>query len=224
MRITTRLLNGALLLLWVLTVAAAAQEVSPDEKVTVETDLVLLRVTVSDRQGRAVLGLKQSDFRAFEDGVEQQVSFFNAEESPVSWGLVLDRSGSMAEMMREVYQAALHVIEEGTEHDEMFIVTFNSRPEVESEFTSDRHRLENSTLGLRAGGETALYDAVAFALDQPAELHPARVVLAVRDDHEHLLTVPAGLDLVEREGDRVVERGLAPGAQAERRVLQPVAV
>jgi Ca-activated chloride channel homolog len=186
MRITTRLLNGALLLLWVLTVAAAAQEVSPDEKVTVETDLVLLRVTVSDRQGRAVLGLKQSDFRAFEDGVEQQVSFFNAEESPVSWGLVLDRSGSMAEMMREVYQAALHVIEEGTEHDEMFIVTFNSRPEVESEFTSDRHRLENSTLGLRAGGETALYDAVAFALDKvKTGRHRKKVLVVVTDGEDN---------------------------------------
>ena len=184
MRVTTKLLPGILLL--ALAVAAVAQEVDPEEKVTVETDLVLLRVTVSDRQGRTVPGLKQGDFKAFEDGVEQPVSFFSAEESPVSWGLVLDRSGSMAEMMREVYSAALHVIEEGTEHDEMFIVTFNGRPEVESEFTSDRHRLENSTLGLRAGGETALYDAVAFALDKiKGGRHRKKVLVVVTDGEDN---------------------------------------
>lgn len=198
MRVTARLLVGALLLSWALAVAAGAQEVDPDEKVTVETDLVLLRVTVSDRQGRAVTGLKQTDFKAFEDGAEQPVSFFSAEESPVSWGLVLDRSGSMAEMMGEVYKAALHVIEEGTEHDEMFIVTFNGAPQVESEFTSDRHRLENSTLGLRADGETALYDAVSFALDKVRQGRHRKKVLVVVTDGEDNASRMKFRRLVER--------------------------
>ena len=177
---------GALLLVWASGVASAAQEVGPEEKVIVETDLVLLRVTVSDRQGRAVTGLKQGDFKAFEEGVEQPLSFFSAEESPVSWGLVLDRSGSMAEMMREVYQAALHVVDEGTQNDEMFIVTFSGKPEVESEFTSDRHRLENSTLGLRAGGETALYDAVAFALNKiKTGKHRKKALVVVTDGEDN---------------------------------------
>lgn len=68
-------------------------------------------------------------------------------------------------MMSDVYDAALHVIDEGTSRDETFIVTFNRRPELISDFTSDRHRLENSILGLTADGETALFDAVEFALD-----------------------------------------------------------
>ncbi|HWW77853.1 MAG TPA: VWA domain-containing protein [Pyrinomonadaceae bacterium] len=198
MRVTARLLFGALLLSWALAAGAAAQEVDPDEKVTVETDLVLLRVTVSDRQGRAVAGLRQGDFKAFEDGVEQPVSFFSAEESPVSWGLVLDRSGSMEGMMGEVYSAALHVIEEGTEHDEMFIVTFNSRPEVESEFTSDRHRLENSTLGLRAESETALYDAVSFALDKVKQGRHRKKALVVVTDGEDNASRMKFRELVER--------------------------
>ncbi len=185
MRAVAKRFLVALLLAWASGVAAA-QEVDPEEKVVVETDLVLLRVTVTDQQGRAATGLKQSDFKAFEDGVEQPVSFFSAGESPVSWGLVLDRSGSMAEMMREVYKAALHVIEDGTEHDEMFIVTFNGKPVVESEFTSDRHRLENSTLGLRAEGETALYDAIAFALDKiRGGRHRKKALVVVTDGEDN---------------------------------------
>ena len=197
MRVTKRILC-ALLLVLPLAVAAGAQEVDREEKVTVETDLVLLRVTVTDRQGRAVTGLKQTDFKAFEDGAEQSLSFFSADESPVSWGLVLDRSGSMAEMMGEVYKAALHVVEEGTEHDEMFVVTFNGSPQVESEFTSDRHRLENSTLGLRAEGETALYDAVAFALDKVKQGRHRKKVLVVVTDGEDNASRTEFRRLIER--------------------------
>ena len=62
------------------------------------TDLVALNVMVTDRNGRAVPGLKKEDFKIYENGIEQPVSFFSADEAPVSWGLVLDRSGSMMGM------------------------------------------------------------------------------------------------------------------------------
>ena len=188
--IIKHLLRSLLLLLLLLLVSALglvraeAQQVEPDEKITIDTDLVVLRATVSDKQGRAAAGLKQEDFKVYEDGVEQPLSFFSTEESPVSWGLVLDRSGSMTEMMSDVYQAALHVVDEGTSRDEMFIATFNDRTELITEFTADRHRLENSTLGLRADGETALYDAVAFALDQIKRGKYRKKVLVVVTDGE----------------------------------------
>ena len=152
-------------LLWLILFALAmtasveAQQDSPLDTIKIDTNLVVLRVAVNDQQGRAAMSLKQGAFKVYEDGVEQQIGFFSAEESPISWGLVLDRSGSMMGMMSDVYDAALHVIDEGTSRDETFIVTFNKRPELISDFTSDRHRLENSILGLSAEGETALFDA-----------------------------------------------------------------
>lgn len=130
------------------------------------------------------MSLKQHFFKVYEDGVEQQIGFFSSEESPVSWGLVLDRSGSMMGMMSDVYEAALHVIDEGTSRDETFIVTFNRRPELISEFTSDRHRLENSIRGLRADGETALFDAVDFGLDRLRHAKFRKRVLVVVTDGE----------------------------------------
>ena len=155
----------ASIVLVVLSVPALARtQEAPVETIRIDTNLVVLRITASDQQGRAALNLPQGSFKVYEDGVDQRISFFSTEESPVSWALVLDRSGSMLDMMSDVYDAALHVIDDGTSRDETFIVTFNSRPELLIDFTSDQHRLENSVIGLRADGETALFDAVDFAL------------------------------------------------------------
>jgi len=166
------------------TATAQAQQDAPLDTIRIDTNLVVLRIAVNDQQGRAAMSLKQNAFKVYEDGVEQQVALFSSEESPVSWGLVLDRSGSMMGMISDVYGAALHVIDEGTSRDETFIVTFNKRPELISDFTSDRHRLENSILGLRADGETALFDAVAFALDRLKQAKYRKRVLVVVTDGE----------------------------------------
>lgn len=201
---------GALILILALLVAVAAttavaQQEPAEDVIRVDTDLVVLRATVTDKKGHAVTGLRQEDFKVYEDGVEQPLRFFSAEESPVSWGLELDRSGSMMAMMDDVYRSGLHVIDEGTSRDEMFIVTFNSRPQVESEFTSDRHRLENSVLGLRAEGETALYDAVAFALDKVRAGKFRKKVLVVVTDGEDNASRLKFRELVERaEEDEVL--------------------
>ena len=199
-------------LLWVIlfilamTGSGQAQQDTPLETIKIDTNLVVLRVAVNDQQGRAVMSLKQDAFKLYEDGVEQQIGFFSSEESPVSWGLVLDRSGSMMGMMSDVYDAALHVIDEGTSRDEMFIVTFNRRPELISEFTSDRHRLENSIIGLRADGETALFDAVDFALDRLKQAKFRKKVLVVVTDGEDNASRLKFRELIERaeEEDTII--------------------
>ena len=88
----------------------------PPEKpsLRIAVDLALLDVSVQDKNGQAVRGLNETNFRVYEDKVEQPVSSFSAEESPVTWGLVLDRSSSMRNMTKEVYAAALNVIDQGT--------------------------------------------------------------------------------------------------------------
>ena len=188
----------AILFALMLIVTAHAQQDTPLETIRIDTNLVVLRVAVNDKQGRAIQNLKQGAFKVYEDGVEQQVSFFSSEQSPVSWGLVLDRSGSMMGMMNDVYEAALHVIDEGTSRDETFIVTFNRQHELISAFTSDRHRLENSVLGLRAEGETALFDAVDFALDRLKGAKYRKKVLVVITDAEDNASQLKFRELIER--------------------------
>lgn len=161
-------------------------------------DLVSLNVMVTDQSGRAILGLRKEDFRVYEDKIEQRVSFFTSDEATVSWGLILDRSGSMMGMMQDVYRAATHVVEEGTDQDQMFAVTFNNRVEMVSDFISDRHKLENSLLGLRADGQTALWNAVAFGLDHIKHGKNRKKVLVVLTDGEDNASRIGFRSLVER--------------------------
>ncbi len=146
------------------------------------TELVSLSVTVTDQKGQAITGLKRENFKVYESGVEQKLDFFSAEEMPVCWGIVLDRSGSMMEMIGDVYRAAVHVVDEGTEQDEAFVATFNQQVELVSDFIADKHKLGNSILGLRAGGETALWDAINFALDHLKKAKHRKKVLVVITD------------------------------------------
>lgn len=154
--------------------------------IKVETDLVLLNVSVKDPSGRAIAGLNKENFKVYENGIEQTVSFFRSETSAVSWGLILDRSGSMMRMIDDVYRAAVHVIDEGSPEDEAFIVTFNEGVDLVSDFIADKRMLENSVLGMRAEGRTALWDAVNFGLKQIVRgKHRKKVLVVVSDGDDN---------------------------------------
>lgn len=186
MQITYRnLFRAGLMALGVLVVSATFSVVHSRQNngnLQVAVDLVLLDVSVQDRNGQPVHDLEQKNFKVFEDKVEQPIASFSSEESPVTWGLVLDRSGSMQGMMKDVYEAALNVIDVGTPEDDMFIMTFNNKTETVSELTTDRRKLANSIFGLRAGGSTALYDAVNAALDYiKLGQHRKKVLVVVTD-------------------------------------------
>lgn len=199
-KLLATMLSGWLLLAPLAIAQEHEHESQQESSIKLTTDLVSLSVMVTDQNGRAITGLTKDSFKMYENGVEQQVSFFSAEESPVSWGLILDRSGSMVGMMRDVYRAAIHVVDEGTEQDEMFIATFNQRAELVTDFTPDKHRLENSLLGLRAEGMTALWDAVVFGLDRIKRgKHRKKVLVVVTDgeDNSSKLNFKRLIDRVE---------------------------
>ena len=153
----------------------------------VPVDLVSLNVTVTDKKGRNIPGLERKDFRVLEDNIEQDVTFFSSEQTPVSWGLILDRSGSMEEMIKPVYRAAVHVMDEGSEADEIFAVTFSERPNLVSDFTADRHALVKALSNLNADGSTALYDAIAFGLDHISNgTHDKKVLVVITDGEDNV--------------------------------------
>ena len=86
------------------------QEVDPDEVVTVESNLVNLQVRVVDRNNRPVNDVRPEEFRVFENGVQQQVQFVTKEEVPISYGLVVDNSGSLRSQITKVIEAAKAII------------------------------------------------------------------------------------------------------------------
>lgn len=169
--------------------AAPSQAPVPDQReptFRTSTNLVLLDVSVTDRKGRPVHNLGKGNFRVYEDGVEQDTAFFTYEQRPVSWGLVLDRSGSMIGMMDEVYNAALHSVEAGTPEDETFILAFDDRIDLVRPFTTDRPSLVKAIKEISAGGTTALYDAVREGLQELKRgRHQKKVLIVITDGEDN---------------------------------------
>src|SRR3989475_3514764 len=95
---------------------------------SVDVDLAVFNVTVLDSDHRPVTGLRADNFHIYEDGHEQQINIFQAEDTPATLGLVIDNSGSMANKRRDVVTAALAFIGASQRDDEMFVVDFNRRP------------------------------------------------------------------------------------------------
>src|SRR5215467_11794240 len=157
-----------------------------DFKLSVDVDLVIFNVTVTDAKGRSVKGLSKDDFRIVESGQDQTIQFVRPEDTPATVGLVIDNSGSMRRKRQDVIDAALAFAESSNPQDEIFIVNFNERvfmglpPAVP--FTSDLAQLRTALGNSRAQGKTALYDAVTAGLQHLAMGTHQRKALVVISD------------------------------------------
>jgi VWFA-related protein len=129
-------------------------------------DLINVTATVTDAQGRFVPGLRMEDFDVYEDGKLQKISQFDSERVPVSLGIVLDTSGSMAgEKMAEAQSAVRRFLDQllGPQ-DEVFLMRFDNHVTVLSDWTENRQSVSRMVDSIRPGGGTALYDAVSEAV------------------------------------------------------------
>jgi VWFA-related protein len=151
-----------------------------------DVNLVVLPVTVVDQKGQFVNSLQQSNFRVYEDGVEQQLAVFRREDIPVTMGLVIDNSGSMSDKRARVNEAALTLVQSSNRDDEVFVVNFNEDYYLDqpSDFTSDLSILREALQRIDARGSTALYDAVLASLDHLKKGHRDKKVLLVVTDGE----------------------------------------
>jgi VWFA-related protein len=131
----------------------------------VETERVVLHVTVVDRQDRFVMDLNRDAFVVEEDGRRQELTYFAQEDVPVSIGLVIDNSGSMRERRRQVNAAALEFVKASNPQDEVFVVNFNDDAFLDQDFTSNLDRLQDALQRIDTRGGTALYDATSISLD-----------------------------------------------------------
>jgi Ca-activated chloride channel family protein len=150
-------------------------------------ELVNVTATVTDRSGRFVSGLHKEDFRLFEDNTPQTITHFSSERVPVSLGIVLDTSGSMAgEKIVAAKRAIDRFINELLDPaDEIFIYTFDQRPELVQEWTTDRELLRSAVDRVRPRGGTALYDAVAEAVPLAnTGRHRKKAVVIISDGND----------------------------------------
>ncbi len=147
----------------------SVQNESSDYTLRVNANLVILSATVVDHQNALVSGLGERNFQVYENHVLQSIEHFSHEDIPVTVGLVIDNSGSMGPKRADVIAAALSFAGSSNPLDQMFVVNFNEHvsyglpPAIL--FTGRQDQLQRALSTIRTIGETALYDAIATAID-----------------------------------------------------------
>jgi len=125
-----------------------------------DTALVMVPVTVMDRNGRYVPLLRRENFRIEENGVDQKIAYFATTDAPFSVLLLIDTSGSTESRLREIQDAAIKFVDKLKPADRVMVMSFDDRIEVECRATNDRDTITKAIRHTRTGGGTRLYDAV----------------------------------------------------------------
>ena len=179
-------------------------------------ELVSLNVTVSEGP-RYVTDLTQDDFSVFEDGVKQEVTFFNATHLPIALALLLDTSASMDTKLPTAQEAAIGFAKRLRAQDLAEVIDFDSRVVVLQAFTNSSADLEQAIRRTSAGGSTSMYNAVYIALKELKKVvarnveeirRQAIVVLSDGEDTSSLLPFEEVLDLAKRSETAIYTIGL----------------
>lgn len=186
MRVQRALLYPALafIVLFAPLSALAQQPQEDDDVVRINSDLVVMNVTVLDAEGKYVHGLRRSDFKVFEDGREQPaelISTFSVEETPFAATILLDTSGSMESRMSLARSAAIRFLDGLRVDDVAAVYKFDAKIERVQDFSPGRD-LADVAFGLRARGMTALNDAILLAADDIAQRPERRRAIIVLSD------------------------------------------
>jgi Ca-activated chloride channel family protein len=187
-------------------------------------ELVSLNVTVTDGAGKYVTDLEQEDFGVYEDGVKQDVSFFNKTNLPIALSLMLDTSASMDTKLQTAQEAAVGFVRRLRPQDLAEVIDFDSRVTIVANFSNNAAELEQAIRKTSAGGSTSLYNAVYIALKDLKKIvaknveeirRRAIVVLSDGEDTSSLLPFEEVLDLAKRSETAIYSIGLRAGEPGE---------
>jgi Ca-activated chloride channel family protein len=156
------------LICFFLTPALHAQEASQPTKVVAHVENVRLNLLVTDSSNRAVTDLRQEELRLLEDGKQQAITHFSREELPVSYGLVVDSSGSMRVLLNHIIDAGKSIVASNKADDEAFVLRFTDSDNIQIEqgFTKNRDALSEALDNIYVeGGLTAVMDAINRSID-----------------------------------------------------------
>lgn len=190
------LLGGILGLAWAVRAQEARPRIVPrpkpgaeapeSERITpnirIDTNLVLIPVTVTTPLNQFVTGMEKENFRVFEDKVEQEIAYFASFDAPLSVGLVFDASGSMGSKLTKSRQAAAQFFKTANPDDEFFLIQFNDRPQMVVPFTQNTEDIQSRLTFTQAKGRTALLDGIYQALQELKKGRNPRKALVIISD------------------------------------------
>lgn len=227
LRQAPRVLAMLALLVW--PIATAAQdpgEQAPATLFKAGVEMVSLNVTVTDPAGRYVTDLPPDEVAVYEDGVQQEVTFFSRTNFPISLAFLIDTSSSMEEKMLTAQEAAIGFARRLRPGDQAEVVDFDSRVGVLQGFTSNIPSLERAIRRTVAGGSTSLYNALYVSLKELRKIqtNPAQevrrqavILLSDGEDTSSLVSFDEVLELARRSETVIYSIGLmSPDANPSR--------
>jgi VWFA-related protein len=192
---------------------------------TIRTDvnLVQVPVKVTDKHGRIITGLDKRAFELLVDGAKQEITVFQGEDAPVSAGIVVDNSASMAPKRKDVIAAATEFARDSNTLDEMFVLHFSDHvrlglPQGQA-FTGRIDDLQAAISKFQLGGTTAFYDALMSAMNHLNEAaYSTRVLLAITDggDNSSKAQPDDVLHAAEKSGTMIFTVGVFDNANEDR--------
>lgn len=174
---------------------------SDEDTIKVETNLVTIPVSVSDRNGFYISDLSQSNFKVFEDGVEQEVAYFGTSEKPFTVVLLIDVSPSTSYKIEEIQDAAAAFVQQLKPQDQVMVIEFDSSVHVLTEVTSDRDKINKAIRKTGFGDGTSLYDAVAFSIRKRLDKVEGRKAIVLFTDGVDTTSFGANFDSTIRDAE-----------------------
>jgi len=182
------MIRSSLALILIVAVIGSAQALQDgDYKLSVDVELVQLPVSVVDKHGIPIRGLRQQNFTVYEDKIQQDISLFKEEDIPMSVAVLIDRSGSMQDKLDRVHAAAMTFIRENNDDDETALVSFGDSVTVDQRLTANADKLSRALGQIRATGDTALYDAILVASEylEREGTRDKKVLLVISDGEDN---------------------------------------
>ena len=150
--------------------------------IRVNSNLVLVPVTVTDQQDRLILGLDQNQFHVWDDKIEQVISHFAIEDAPISIGIVFDSSGSMGPKLRMSRAAVSEFMRAANPEDEFSLVEFSDQARLLGGFTNEAGEIEDKLMFIGSKGRTALLDGLVLAMNEMHHAkHARKAILLISD-------------------------------------------
>jgi Ca-activated chloride channel homolog len=172
----------AIVCCWLLFSATARPQNPSGAKLSVETTLVVVPVSVTDLSNRFVVGLEKKNFKIYEDGVEQKIAQFSGEEVPLSVGILVDTSASIGSKISTSREAATQFLKTMNVQDEAFLIEFSDHAALSVPFTKSTEQIGDKLASVIPDGTTALLDAVDLGVETMKTAHNARKALVLISD------------------------------------------
>lgn len=192
---------------------------------SVSPQLLRFNASITDRNGRAIGGMRERDFTVYENGVERQVINVVPANEPFNLVLLLDVSGSVEERMDFIRKAARDFLNTTSPQDRIAIISFRDDIQMISNFSTDRQMLSRKLDEMDAGGGTALYDALGYVLaDTLKQLRGERtavVIMSDGDDNKSFVPFPAILEATIESGALIYPLYVPSGLIPESSVPKP---